>query len=131
MGEHKETRGGLNLPGAVPREAPEEPSRRQQRPPTERPAEHLGEYHRAGRHQCPAPAIMLPGRLLVHGGARHDPHTPWSRRGRSCREVTAIAVEREELFGEQRGEVVGADRDVEARLGAGDHDPDREILQKP
>ena len=56
---------------------------------------------------------MLPGRLLVHGGARHDPHTPWLRRGRSCREVTAIAVEREELFGEQRGEVVGADHDVE------------------
>ena len=56
---------------------------------------------------------MLPGRLLVHGGARHDPHAPWPRRGRSCREVTAIAVEREELFGEQRGEVVGADRDVE------------------
>ena len=79
---------------------------------------------------------MLPGRLLVHGGARHDPHAPWPRRGRSCREVTAIAVEREELFGEQRGEVVGADRvgadrDVEACLGAVVHDPDREILQKP
>jgi len=56
---------------------------------------------------------MLPGRLLVRGGARHDPHAPWPRRGRSCREVTAIAVEREELFGDQRGEVVGADRDVE------------------
>ena len=74
---------------------------------------------------------MLPGRLLVHDGARHEPHAPWPRRGRSCREATATAVEREELFGEQRGEVVGADRDVEARLGAGDHDPDREILQKP
>jgi hypothetical protein len=41
--------------------------------------------------------------------------------------VDAAAVEREELLGKQCGKAVGTDGDVEARLGAGDHDPDREV----
>lgn len=123
----------LNLPGAVPREAPEEPPRRQQWPPAKRQSKHLSKYHRPGRHQRPAPALLLPGLpVVVHaGGARHDADAPRPRQRFSRRRVSmsTVAVEREKLLGEQRGETVGADRDVEARLGAGDHDPDREVAR--
>jgi len=120
----------LNLPGAVPREAPEEPPRRQQWPPAKRPSKHLREYDRPGRHQRPAPALLPPGLLVVvHGEARHDADAPRPRQSLSRRRVSTVAVEREKLLGEQRGETVGADRDVEARLGAGDHDPDREVAR--
>lgn len=129
----KGRRHGLNLPGSVPRQAPEEPPRRQQWSPAKRPAKHLSEHYRTGRHQCPAPEFLLlavPGILLVvHSGARHDANAARSRKSLSRRRVSTVAVEREKLLSEQRGETVGADRDVEARLGAGDHDPDREVTR--
>lgn len=47
----------------------------------------------------------------------------------SRRRVRTVAVEREKLLGEQRGEMVGADRNVEARLRARNYDPDREVTR--
>jgi hypothetical protein len=120
-------RGELHLLGAVPSEAPKEPPRREQWPPAERPAKHLYEHHCAWDHQRPAPVLLLPEHLLGHGGVRHDTHAPRPRRIRLLQSVGAATVEREELLGKQCGKAVGTDGDVEARLGAGDHDPDHEV----
>jgi hypothetical protein len=109
----------------VPREASEEPPRRQQWAAAQRAPEHLREYHRAGCDQRPGSAPLFLG-LLVHGGGRDDAYAPRPRRG--CFITTGGefgAAKREELLGEERGEAVGADGDVEAGLGAGDNDPDR------
>ena len=113
----------------MPREASKEAPRRQQRPAAQRAAEHLRENHRAGGHQRPGPALLFLG-LLIHGRGRDDAYAPrprWSCFITSAGELGA--AKREELLGEERGEAVGADGDVEAGLGAGDNDPDGIVSQ--
>lgn len=108
----------------MPREASEEPPRRQQRPPAQCAPEHLREDHRAGRHQRPGPALLILG-LFIHGGGLQDAHAPWPRRNRFNTSSGELgAAKREELLSEERSEAVSANGDVEASLGARDNDPD-------